>query len=209
MNGLSCRFGTKYGFKSYADLKETASCYNHKIVNIYVSEEKEDVYNGTVDKYHNFFIGKFEETSEFGKHKFLSINNLQCGEIFMEPKNSCRLMHINIASFVNNEGVFNYEKLEDVAYKNMQLCDDLVELELEHVQQISDHIKSTYIADNKDELDLWQDILKVGKESRRCGCGATGISDAIAKMNLKLNSEEGLAVVEKIFQVKMLGEIKA
>lgn len=154
-----------------------------------------DVYDITVENNHNFFANG------------ILVHN--CGEIFMEPGDSCRLMHINLVSFVKEDKSFDYNLLEQVAYKNMQLCDDLVELELEHVQRIIDHIKETYTDDCRNELELWQKIYETGKSSRRAGCGATGVADTIALMGIKLNSEEGFNTIEKIFQTKMLGELKA
>ena len=69
-------------FLSWNDLKSYASSYNHKVVSVkFVGYE--DVYNGTVEDYHNFFVGGWEENKlkkETGK-KYLFINNMQCGEI--------------------------------------------------------------------------------------------------------------------------------
>jgi len=144
----------------------------------------------------------------YEQYKFISTN--PCGEVGMSSLDSCRLMHINLASFVNKETKeFDYDLLETVAYQNMQLCDDLVELELEHVQQIIDHIQSTYIEDNREELELWQKIYEVGSSSRRAGCGATGIADAVALMGLKLGTPESYTAIEKMFKTKMRGELKA
>ena len=74
----------------------------------------------------------------------------------MGPYDSCRLMHINLAGFIKKDkdgnNYFDFEELEHVAYENMRLCDDLVDLELEHVDAIIEHIKSTYTDDNRNEL---------------------------------------------------------
>ena len=177
------------------------------IDNIYIDEdyieeiveiENEDVYDITVEKNHNFFANG------------ILVHN--CGEIFMDPNNSCRLMHINFANFVVNpftEGAyFDYERLIEVAALNMRLCDDLVELELEYVTRIIDKIKSNYTEENKTELELWETIRDKGEKSRRAGCGGTGLADAIAMLNVKLGSEQSYDIIESIFNAKMLGELK-
>ncbi len=140
--------------------------------------------------------------------QFRGVTTNPCGEIFMGPYDSCRLMHINLSSFVKSDKTFDFDLLKEVSKNNLRLCDDLVELELEHVQDIINHIKSTYVDDNRNELELWEHIYETGKSSRRCGCGATGLADAIAKMGLKFGSVESFKVVEKIFYTKMLGELE-
>ena len=179
------------------------------------------------------YLNKHRNLSPDGVYdEYKGITTNPCGEIFMGVFDSCRLMHINLSSFVDNpykyvETIethndgdirtkirhntpnFNFDKLEEVAYKNMRLCDDLVELELEHVQDIIKHIESTYIEDNRNELELWHKIYNTGKSSRRCGCGATGLGDAIAMLGYKMNESEGFEIEDKIFKTKMLGELKA
>jgi ribonucleotide reductase alpha subunit len=156
--------------------------------------DNEDVYDITVEDNHNFFANG------------VLVHN--CGEIFMGPYDSCRLQHVNMASFVEN-GVFNLEKLEKVAYQNMRLCDDLVELELEHVDNIIAHIKSSYTEDEYNELKLWEHIRETGSHSRRAGCGATGVADAIALVGYSLTSPEGMELLQKMFEAKMRGELRA
>lgn len=152
----------------------------------------------------------YSPDSVYEQYKGITTN--PCGEIFMDPNNSCRLMHINFANFVVNpftEGAyFDYERLIEVAALNMRLCDDLVELELEYVTRIIDKIKSNYTEENKTELELWETIRDKGEKSRRAGCGGTGLADAIAMLNVKLGTEQSYDIIESIFDAKMLGELK-
>ena len=80
-------------FAAYETLKEFALMYNHKVrsVEFYGYE---DVYNGTVDEFHNFFIGGFESRTRAGKRKYCYLNNLQCGEIVLRSKQFCNLSEI-------------------------------------------------------------------------------------------------------------------
>ena len=152
----------------------------------------------------------YSPDSVYEQYKGITTN--PCGEIFMDPNNSCRLMHINFANFVVNpfteDAYFDYERLIEVAALNMRLCDDLVELELEYVTRIIDKIKSNYTEENKTELELWETIRDKGEKSRRAGCGGTGLADAIAMLNVKLGSEQSYDIIESIFDAKMLGELK-
>ena len=152
----------------------------------------------------------YSPDSVYEEYKGITTN--PCGEIFMDPNNSCRLMHINFANFVENpfteNAYFDYDKLAKYAGYNMRLCDDLVELELEYVTKIIEKIKSTYTDENQAELKLWETIRDKGEKSRRAGCGGTGLADAIAMLNLKFGSKESLDVINKIFHAKMWGELQ-
>lgn len=152
----------------------------------------------------------YSPDSVYEEYKGITTN--PCGEIFMDPNNSCRLMHINFANFVKNpfteNASFDYDKLAKYAGYNMRLCDDLVELELEYVTKIIEKIKSTYTDENQAELKLWETIRDKGEKSRRAGCGGTGLADAIAMLNLKFGSKESLDVINKIFHAKMWGELQ-
>ena len=77
-------------FRSYADLQEAATMYNHRVVSVTFAGY-EDVYNGTVDEFHNFFVGGWEGTTANGKEKWTYLNNLQCGEILLRPMQFCNL----------------------------------------------------------------------------------------------------------------------
>lgn len=183
----------------FSELKNTYQELYKDIEITSIEEVKnEDVYDISVEKNHNFFANN------------ILVHN--CGEIFMDPNNSCRLMHINLANFVKNpftdKAYFDYDELEKVAGYNMRLCDDLVELELEYVSKIIDKIKSNYTEENETELQLWEEIRQKGENSRRAGCGATGLADAIAMMGMKLDEDETLEVIDYIFKYKMLGELK-
>ena len=188
------RLNTKYGFKNYAELKIAAESYNHKIINI---EELgcEDVYNGTVDDFHNFFIGKFEEMSDFGKPKYLSVNNLNCGELPLCPDDSCRLMALNLYSYVENpftsNSYFNYPKFIDHCKKTMKIMDNMIELELEKIDAILAKIETD--PEDEDikmvEKNLWTRIRKKCKEGRRSGIGITAMGDMLAALGISYGTK--------------------
>lgn len=200
------RFKTKYGFNNYAELKLAAGSYNHKIIDIKIVGY-EDVYNGTVDDYHNFFIGKFEEVSEFGKPKFLSINNRNCGELPLCPEDSCRLMAINLYSYVDNpfsdNAKFNYDKFINHSKKCMKIMDNMIELELEKIDKILAKIESD--PEDEDikaiEKNLWIRVRKKCEEGRRSGIGITAEGDMLAALGIKYGTKKATEFVGDIHRI--------
>ncbi|HLD78247.1 MAG TPA: HNH endonuclease, partial [archaeon] len=80
-------------FRAYGDLQEAAATYNHKVASVEFTGY-EDVYNGTVDEFHNFFVGGFASQTRNGKPKLAYLNNLQCGEIILRSKSFCNLSEV-------------------------------------------------------------------------------------------------------------------
>ncbi|MDP3988672.1 MAG: ATP cone domain-containing protein [bacterium] len=80
-------------YRTYADLEDASSYYNHRVVSISF-DGYETVYNGTVDEFHNFFVGGFAGTTSSGKEKVVYLNNLQCGEIILRPNQFCNLTEV-------------------------------------------------------------------------------------------------------------------
>lgn len=142
---------------------------------------------------------------------FENLTTNPCGEIMMGGYDSCRLMVVNLFSFVE-DGEINYEKLYDVCYKNQILADKLVDLEVKKIDNIiskikfndpePDHIKEREIA-------LWTKIKETALAGRRTGCGITGLGDMLAYCNVQYGSPESLKIVEKVFKTKMKAELAA
>lgn len=132
-----------------------------------------------------------------------------CGEIFMQPYDSCRLIHLNLTSCVQNpfttEAKLDLEKLREIAAAAIRLGDDLVDLEIEAIDRILAHISSSP-GDNTRELQLWLKIKENGLSSRRCGVGFTGLADTLAMLNTGF-TPEGLSVVETIMSTIFEAEL--
>lgn len=196
--GIKYDSRAKLAYKKFDDIKSAAITYNHKVLSIeYIG--KDTVYNGTVENWHNYFTGKFEEKNEFGRSKYLSINQLNCGEIYMSGNESCRLLSLNLLSFVDNQFTENaeidFELLYNITYEAMRIGDDLVELENEAVQKIIDEVK-----DDEFALRVWNGVLEKSKNGRRVGLGFTALSDMIAAINLKFCTEEANEIVKQVCQ---------
>lgn len=145
----------------------------------------------------------------------LIANNMvahNCGEIYMQPYDSCRLIHINLTGFVINpyteSAQFDVDKLYEVAYKTMRLADDLIDLEIEAIDRILAHISRAEQPDIL-ELELWTKIQDTAKKSRRAGVGFTGLADVFAMLGMQYGSEESLEMIHIIMDAKLEGELDA
>lgn len=135
-----------------------------------------------------------------------------CSEIAMQGGDSCRLIAVNLYSFVEkpftDEATFNYDKFYKVIYETQRLMDDLVDLELEAVDRIFNKIMHDVEPDNikQVEIDTWKLLYKTGKKGRRTGLGFTALADAIAALGKKFDTTEAITIVDEIMKTKLRGE---
>lgn len=140
---------------------------------------------------------------------FNGIMTAQCGEIFMH-EDSCRLIHLNLTSFIDNPFTENAsldeDKLYKISYEAMCLGDDLVDLEAKAIDKILTKIVNDGDTGNN-EYNLYQRLLKHSLEGRRCGLGFTGLADTIAMLGLKYDSDESLAMIERIMKLMFTAQL--
>ena len=135
-----------------------------------------------------------------------------CSEIAMQGGDSCRLIAINLYSFVQNpftdKATFNHKRFYEVVYESQRLMDDLVDLELEAVDKIFNKIMhDKEPTDIKQvEIDTWKLLYKTGKKGRRTGLGFTALADAMAALGKKFDTDEAIAEVDEIMKTKFKGE---
>ena len=140
--------------------------------------------------------------------EFKMVSTNPCGEIPMGPYDSCRLIHLNLTSFIDNpftkNACINKEKLYKISYEAMRLADDLVDLEIEAVDKIINVVK-----DEEDyvEFNLWSRIKETAIQGRRAGLGFTGMADAIAMLNTKYDSDKGLKYIEELMHTIFKGQL--
>lgn len=142
----------------------------------------------------------------------LIANNMvahNCGEIFMQPYDSCRLIHLNLTSFVTREftkfAKFNLNKFYEMCYEASVLGDNLVDLEIEHINRILEHIKD----EKSIEYQLWIKIRKEAMAGRRVGVGFTGLFDVLAMIGFDINQKETLDFIDEMMKIKMKAELAA
>jgi len=83
---------------TYSALKDEAALVNHRVVSVEFSGY-EDVYNGTVDEFHRFYVGHHETTTRSGHQAFRYVETRNCGEVSLEQAEPCNLGHVNLAKF--------------------------------------------------------------------------------------------------------------
>lgn len=129
---------------------------------------------------------------------FRTVSTNPCGEIPLCPYDSCRLLALNLLSYVDapftKEASFNFELFKSHVAKAMHLMDDIIDLELEKVELIISKIAS----DPEDadvrrvELELWQKIRSMALKGRRTGLGITAEGDMLAALGLRYGSDEAI-----------------
>ena len=139
---------------------------------------------------------------------FKMVGTNPCGEIPMGPFDSCRLIHINLSSYIvdpfTDKAHIDEELLYMHSYEAMRLADDLVDLEIEAVDRIINIVKN----DTDDtEFKLWSKIKETAIQGRRAGLGFTGLADAIAMLGLKYDSDEGISQVGQLMKVMFKGQL--
>ncbi len=127
---------------------------------------------------------------------YKTISTNPCGEIPLCPYDSCRLLAINLYSYVENpftkDATFNYDKLKSHVRLAQRIMDDIIDLELEKIELIMDKIESDPESEEVKgaEKHLWEKIYKKSKYGRRTGVGITAEGDMIAAMGLKYGTPE-------------------
>ncbi|MBQ9138312.1 MAG: adenosylcobalamin-dependent ribonucleoside-diphosphate reductase [Alistipes sp.] len=129
---------------------------------------------------------------------FTTVSTNPCGEIPLCPYDSCRLLAINLFSYVENpftpEATFNFDLFKEHIHKAMHLMDDIIDLELEKVELIINKIES----DPEDldvrqvEINLWKKIKDMALKGRRTGLGITAEGDMLAALGLRYGSDKAL-----------------
>ena len=158
------------------------------------------------------FIDNHHDYSPDGVYtQFKGVTTNPCGEIFMQPYDACRLIAINLFSFVDNpftdKAEFNTKKFYEITYEAMRLSDDLIDLELKHIDRIIEKISKDATETNRTELELWLNIRITAEASRRTGLGFTALGDCLAALGYKYDSEEALLFIEQMMHVKMEAEL--
>ena len=129
---------------------------------------------------------------------FKTVSTNPCGEIPLCPYDSCRLIAINLYSYVKNpftpEASFDFDLLREHTKKAIRMMDDIIDLELEKIEAIQAKIESD--PENEDvkeaEKKLWEKIYRKSSMGRRTGVGITAEGDMLAAMGLRYGSPEAI-----------------
>ncbi|MDD2191952.1 MAG: adenosylcobalamin-dependent ribonucleoside-diphosphate reductase [Bacteroidales bacterium] len=139
--------------------------------------------------------------SDFG---FKTVSTNPCGEIPLCPYDSCRLLAINLYSYVENpftdKAKFNFELFRDHVRKGQRLMDDLIDLELEKIDKVLAKIDKDPEEEEikRVERNLWLNIKLKCLEGRRTGFGITAEGDMLAALNLRYGTDKANEVAATV-----------
>ena len=127
---------------------------------------------------------------------FATVSTNPCGEIPLCPYDSCRLLSINLFSYVDKpftaDATFNFDKFKQHVQYAQRIMDDIVDLEMEKIDQIIEKIKADPENDEVKETEyhLWEKIKRKSSMGRRTGVGITAEGDMLAALGLRYGAEE-------------------
>ncbi|HSO85856.1 MAG TPA: adenosylcobalamin-dependent ribonucleoside-diphosphate reductase [Draconibacterium sp.] len=141
---------------------------------------------------------------------YRTVSTNPCGEIPLCPYDSCRLLAINLYSYVEHpftkQAKFNFDLFKEHVHYAQRIMDDIIDLELEKIDAIlekvnadpeDEHIKFT-------EKNLWENIKRKANEGRRTGIGITAEGDMLAALGLRYGSEIATDFSEEIHKTTAL-----
>ena len=129
---------------------------------------------------------------------FKTVSTNPCGEIPLCPYDSCRLIALNLYSYVENpftpEATFNYPLFKEHVQYGQRLMDDLIDLEMEKIDKILEKIDTDPETEDVKhvERELWNKIKTKTLQGRRTGLGITAEGDMLAALNLQYGSEKAI-----------------
>ena len=135
---------------------------------------------------------------------FATVSTNPCGEIPLCPYDSCRLLALNLYSYVDDpftaKAKFNFDKFGKHVNYAMRIMDDIIDLELEKIDIIYKKIKN----DPEDldirrvEMSLWEKIREKAQKGRRTGLGITAEGDMLAALGLRYGTDEATDFAVKV-----------
>lgn len=146
---------------------------------------------------------------------FKTISTNPCGEITLSANDSCRLLILNLYSYVTNpftkKSKFDFELFKKHAVIAQRFMDDLIDLELEKIDGILNKIESDPESEEIKSVEkrLWLNIKDRCERGRRTGLGITGEGDMLAALNITYGTDEGNKFCEKVHKELKLSAYKS
>lgn len=146
---------------------------------------------------------------------YKTVSTNPCGEIPLCPYDSCRLLAINLFSYVENpfteKAEFNFELFKKHVHIAQRIMDDIIDLELEKIDAILEKINADPQSEEikSVEKNLWLNIRHKAEEGRRTGIGITAEGDMLAALGIRYGSEEGIEFSVKIHKTLAIEAYRA
>lgn len=135
---------------------------------------------------------------------FRTVSTNPCGEIPLCPYDSCRLLAINLYSYVVNpftkEAYFDFDLFKKHVALAQRIMDDIIDLESEKIEKILEKIDSDpeSMEVKQSERHLWEKIQRKTLMGRRTGVGITAEGDMLAALGLRYGSDDAIDFAEKV-----------
>lgn len=180
---------------SYSGRKEYANNRDYLVVSdVEFTDEYEDVYDITV----------YDDTHTFITECGVTGN---CGEIPLSIGDSCRLIAMNLYSFVEEpfteNAYFNWDKFREYTNYAARIMDDIIDIELERIDNIINKIENDPEPEHIKwgEKELWSKIRSACEKGRRAGIGVTGEGDMLAALGYQYGTSEASDLSEEVHKI--------
>jgi len=146
---------------------------------------------------------------------YKTVSTNPCGEIPLCPYDSCRLLAINLYSYINNpftpEASFDFKLFHQHVGVAQRIMDDIIDLEMEKIEKIIEKIQTDPEDDviKRTEFQLWEKIKTKTSQGRRTGVGTTGEGDMLAAMGLRYGTDEATDFSEKVHKAVALAAYRS
>lgn len=146
---------------------------------------------------------------------YRTVSTNPCGEIPLCPYDSCRLLAINLYSYVVNpfrpDAYFDFELFKKHVGLAQRIMDDIIDLELEKIERILEKVDSDPESEDvkRTESLLWQKIYKKSGQGRRTGVGITAEGDMLAALGLRYGTEEATEFSEQVHRTIALSAYRS
>ena len=146
---------------------------------------------------------------------FTTVSTNPCGEIPLCPYDSCRLLAINLYSFVidpfTTTAMFDWKKFEEYVIYAERFMDDIIDLEVEKIEKILSKIDSDPETDHikRVERETWVKIMDMTLKGRRTGLGVTAEGDMLAALNLRYGTPEATDFSTQVHKVLAISAYKS
>ena len=146
---------------------------------------------------------------------YRTVSTNPCGEIPLCPYDSCRLLAINLYSYVVNpfrpDAYFDFDLFKKHIMLAQRIMDDIIDLELEKIERILEKIDSDPESEDvkSTERILWQKIYKKSGQGRRTGVGITAEGDMLAALGLRYGTEEATEFSENVHRTIALNAYRS
>ena len=146
---------------------------------------------------------------------YKTVSTNPCGEIPLCPYDSCRLLAINLYSYVKNpftaEAEFDFDLFKKHVAVAQRMMDDIIDLEVEKIEKILAKVDSDPEAEEikRTERELWEKILAKTTQGRRTGVGTTAEGDMLAALGLRYGTPEATAFSVEVHKTLALAAYRS